>query len=396
MAVLWLGGAAHLHAQDTPAERVAVVEQVWGLVTEQFYDPQLNGLNADTVLNEYRQRARSVNETEFADLVNEMLAPLDTSHTAYFSPDDPRRYQMLGIFEFLVPDADDPRLIYEGIGIETVKLDQGHFVKSVYDGTPAARAGILYGDELLTVDGEPWSGLRSFRGKAGGTVNVTIRRKAGATPLEIEVPVENLNGRRVFEDALRASVRKIERDGVTVGYMHLWSYAGARYHAFVQEQLLWGDLKDCDAVILDLRDGWGGAGLDFLNIFREPLARTASVGRDGSPQSYDGAWTRPVVIITNSGSTSGKELYAYAFKKHGFGEIVGTTTAGAVMAGTPRLLESGGVLYLAVRDVRVDGERLEGVGVAPTIPVERPLPYAAGADPQLEKALEVAASAAAR
>ena len=102
------------------------------------------------------------------------------------------------------------------------------------------------------------------------------------------------------------------------------------------------------------------------------------------------AWSRPVVLLVNQGSTSGKEMYTYAFKKHGFGEIVGSRTAGAVMAGSPRLLDSGDVLYIAISDVQVDGHRLEGVGVEPTIPVERPLSYVAGADPQLDAALDTA------
>ena len=49
------------------------------------------------------------------------------------------------------------------------------------------------------------------------------------------------------------------------------------------------------------------------------------------------------------------------------------------------------VMYLAVNDVRVDGERLEGVGVTPDIEVSDSLLYADGRDPQLEKVLDVAA-----
>jgi carboxyl-terminal processing protease len=47
------------------------------------------------------------------------------------------------------------------------------------------------------------------------------------------------------------------------------------------------------------------------------------------------------------------------------------------------------LLYLAVVDVLVDGERLEGKGVIPDIEVPSPLEYAQGKDPQLEKAVEV-------
>ena len=68
---------------------------------------------------------------------------------------------------------------------------------------------------------------------------------------------------------------------------------------------------------------------------------------------------------------------------------MGITTAGAVVGGRPFLLSDGSHLYLAVQDVLVDGERLEGVGVTPDVEVEFSIPYANGADPQLEKALDV-------
>ena len=57
--------------------------------------------------------------------------------------------------------------------------------------------------------------------------------------------------------------------------------------------------------------------------------------------------------------------------------------------GSPLILSDASLLYLGVADVRVDGVRLEGVGVAPDVVVERPIPYAAGADPQVDAAIEV-------
>jgi len=53
-----------------------------------------------------------------------------------------------------------------------------------------------------------------------------------------------------------------------------------------------------------------------------------------------------------------------ASKKYRLGEVIGTSNEGAVLAATAFLI-GGGLLLLAVEDVHVDGERLEGVGVAP-------------------------------
>jgi carboxyl-terminal processing protease len=61
-----------------------------------------------------------------------------------------------------------------------------------------------------------------------------------------------------------------------------------------------------------------------------------------------------------------------------------------VTGGAACLLGDDSLLYLAVADVTVDGERLEGVGVTPDVVVESGLEWAGGADPQLEAAIDLA------
>ena len=78
-------------------------------------------------------------------------------------------------------------------------------------------------------------------------------------------------------------------------------------------------------------------------------------------------------------------LASYGFKKYHLGELIGTRTEGAVLAATAFLIGSG-LLLLAVEDVRVDGERLEGVGVTPTIEVQAGASVGSD-DPQLSRAV---------
>ena len=84
------------------------------------------------------------------------------------------------------------------------------------------------------------------------------------------------------------------------------------------------------------------------------------------------------------------ELLAYTIKHRDYGPLVGAHTAGAVTGGAPFLLPNGSLLYVAVADIAIEGRRMEGVGVAPDIAVPFPLPYAVGADPQLERAIKEA------
>ncbi|MGO4843996.1 PDZ domain-containing protein, partial [Rhizobiaceae sp. 2RAB30] len=66
------------------------------------------------------------------------------------------------------------------------------FVSEVYDGSPAARAGILVGDEILSVDGAPYREIASFEGKVGKSVTVELRRRPGDQPIDKPVQVERL------------------------------------------------------------------------------------------------------------------------------------------------------------------------------------------------------------
>lgn len=203
----------------------------------------------------------------------------------------------------------------------------------------------------------------------------------------MNVPVEILDGRTMFETALQSSIQVIERKEKRIGYLHLWSYAGPKYQEQLRNAILWGKLSQCDALIVDLRDGWGGADINNLNLFSKPIAIIKSTSRHGDIGSYSGVWEKPVSLLVNGRSTSGKELFAYGFKKLNLGLTIGETTAGAVVAGRIFKLSSGDVLYLAVNDILVDDIRLEGMGVKPDVIVGRPL-GSGNDDPQLDRALK--------
>ena len=95
-------------------------------------------------------------------------------------------------------------------------------------------------------------------------------------------------------------------------------------------------------------------------------------------------WRKPVAMLVNGGTRRGKEVLAYGFKKYPLGELIGTRTEGAVLAATAFRIGSG---LLAVEDVRVGGERLEGVGVTATIEVQAEA--APADDPKLSHAVAV-------
>ncbi len=371
----------------------AAFDEVWRGVRDRFYDRELHGLDWDAIGDRYRPLAVAApTERERAAVINRMLAELHASHTGYYTPADTAYYDLADIFSWglrrqLASAFPNSKVAYTGIGIFTRSIEGKTFVSGVLNGLPADRAGLLVGDELVAADGAPFEPVGSFVDKGGRKVMLTIRRGRDTAPQQLTVMPERIEPNAAFLDAMRASTKVIERGGVRIGYIHVWSYARDDYQELLAQQISTGPLKDADALIWDLRDGWGGADPDYLDIFaRGPTMITTA--RDGDKSVINAKWRKPAALLINGGTRSGKEVLTYGFKKYGYGPVIGTRSAGALLAARAFLLDGGGLLLLPVADVEVDGERLEVRGVTPTIEVPFEIPYAAGADPQLERALE--------
>ena len=386
-------------AEAPAGSNQADFDQVWELVRDRFYDPNVNGLDWQEQRARFRPEAASAPSREDAAVViNAMLAKLGASHTHFYTPEDPAYYQLADIFvgalEHRGLDRVFPRgeVSYPGIGVFTVADSQGRtFVTGVIEGAPAHAAGVLLGDEIVSADDRPFRPVGSFRGKVGSPVSLEIRRASGAAPIAISVSPADLHPNEMFLRGLKESARVIATDKAKIGYVHVWSYASHRMQSALEDLMSDGPLKDADALVWDLRGGWGGAQPQYLDLFN-PRAPTMQIkGRNGETGFVDVKWRKPVAALINEGTRSGKEVLAYGFKEYRMGELVGHRTEGAVLAATAFLIGDDGLLLLAVEDVLVDGQRLEGVGVTPTIEVPFNSRYAAGADPQLDRAVQVLA-----
>ena len=376
-------------------------DQVWELVRDRFYDRRLNGLDWQEQRALFRPDAASGRSREEAAVViNAMLAKLGASHTHYYTPEDPAYYQLADIFVFALEHRGLERVFprgevsYPGIGVFTEADNQGRiFVTGVIEGAPAHAAGVLLGDEIMSADARPFLPVGSFRGKVGSPVSLEIRRASGVAPIAIRVSPADLRPNEMFLRGLKDSARLIVTDKAKIGYVHVWSYASHRMQSALEDLMSDGPLKDADALVWDLRGGWGGAQPQYLDLFNSRAPTMKITGRNGETGFVGVKWRKPVAALINEGTRSGKEVLAYGFKEYRLGELVGHRTEGAVLAATAFLIGDDGLLLLAVEDVLVDGQRLEGVGVTPTIEVPFDSRYAAGGDPQLDRAIQVLARA---
>jgi carboxyl-terminal processing protease len=349
---------------------------------------------------------------EAVSLINQLISELKTSHTGLYGPDEYRYYIVLDALRGAGATTD---LIAErfwgtgpyfpGIGAFTAVVDGRHFVDGILEGSPADKAGLKFGDEIVAVDGQPYRPIAAFRGSIGRTATLEVRRTRDADITRHDVPVIPVVPSVAFSDATRASARVIERNGRRIGYIRVWSLGESWAFREALDTLhpSSGDSR-IDVLIVDMRGRVGGsvgvAGrlLDMLGGAQKPYwgalrfidrsgKEIAADGRSGSGPTGRPFPGRSVILIDHQTRSAG-EIMAHGYKRSGFGAVIGTPTAGAVTSGSPHAMPGGLVLYVAASALEFDGKRLEGVGVAPDVGVEQPLPYAAGADPVLEAAIE--------
>lgn len=382
-----------------PAPTIAAtLDEIDGIVRARIVDPAILERRrwADNLAT-----ARTAAAAPGADrvaILEHLVDSLATSHTEYLPPSDPRFAQLLSIFERTLarpsPLCEDlsrlPPSPFSTPGIDAFfrPFEGRWFVNGLVTGGLADRGGLLTGDEVLLADGAPFSPVASFRDRASA-VTLTVRRRRDAAPFEVKVTPRSVPPRELFKELLRASARVLERGPARIGYVHVWSWAGDDVEEELEAAIDRLNREHLTGFILDIRDGWGGASAAYMRIFDRRIPVLESTMRDGSRYRTDPQIRVPAVLLTNAGTRSGKETIAYAVKKHHLATLVGERTAGSVLAGSPFCLNDGGVLFLAVGDVRVDGERLDGRGVVPDREVPFDVRYAAGVDPRLEEAVRV-------
>ena len=396
--LLLVGGTFGAQAAEPPKSGNRVFDRAVELVYKNFHDASALDRFGEAVRREVQDPKAPVSATSpdarVDAAISAVLASLQASHTGHFRPDTIDYFELADVFRFAIRDdlrrlfPPDGDVRYPGIGMVARQGNGLWFVTDVYDGSPAFRAGILTGDEVLSVDGAPYHQITSFRDKAGKQVEVKLRRRPDAEPMTVKVQVESLRPLPMFEKAIADSAAIVEHDGRKIGYIRLWTLAARNSMGAVAEALVEGKLKDADGLVLDLRGRWGGGSSDAAEMFVGDTPPFRLIDRDGEAMLANVRWNKPVVAIIDEGSRSGLEVFAYALKVNDI-PLVGTRTAGALLAGRAYLLPDDSLLEIAVSDAVIgDDIRLEGSGVQPDVPVPFSLPYAAGADPQREAAIE--------
>ena len=400
-AALLLGCAARTAPVPPPAAAPAgpgdLLEEIAGIVQRDFYSAarlEEVGWSASVARAKEAVR-RAPDRAARHDALRALMASLRTSHTAFYPREDPSYWALASIFESYL-EKSCPRervpgfpITVDDIGVFWMQIDGEWFAGGVYPGGPADQGGLKLGDRAISAGGQPFSPVEAFRGKAGRPVTLEVQRTRGGRPLQLQVTPRPVRPQEELRRATRDGFQVLERRGRRIAYLHVWSWAGPEAQQVVVELVGKANDAGVDGFVLDLRDGWGGADPSYLAMFFREVPVRESVARDGKTQRFDFQIRKPAVLLINGGTRSGKEGFAYGARKHRLARLVGERTAGAVLYGRPYCLGDGSLLWLAVMDARMDGERLEGRGVEPDVAVPFDVRYAAGEDVQLERALEL-------
>ncbi|NDJ84837.1 MAG: S41 family peptidase [Chloroflexi bacterium] len=287
---------------------------------------------------------------------------------------------------------------YEGIGA-TVRKDEETgaliIVRPLPD-SPAEAAGLMPGDEVVTVDGQNITDMDQtliismVKGPAGTEVVLGIRREGEEELIEITVT-------RARIDLPSLDYEILEND---IAYVTLYNF-GAESDEDLANALEEIDIEARAGLILDLRGNTGGyldTSLEIISMFIEQgtifIERGANNTED-KVQAYGNpiAPNIPMVLLVDGFSASASELVAGALQDHERATVIGETTFGKGSVQSWRQLSNGGGIRITIaRWFTPLGRSVEPDGLDPDIEViyDAPAdePYDRANDNQLQAAIE--------
>ncbi len=284
---------------------------------------------------------------------------------------------------------------YEGIGAYVDTSGDYLTVTSPMVGSPAEKAGLQPGDQVIAVDREDVSGIDPelvrlrVIGPAGTSVHLTVRRKGEAAPLEFDIT-------RAKIDVPSASGKMLDNG---IAYVQVTTF-GDNTTRELTDALKTLMARRPKGLILDLRNNGGGylqTAVEVVSQFQGSGVVLYEQYGDGTKKSYDvipgGLSTKiPMVVLINEGSASASEITAGALQDDGRAKLVGVTSygKGSVQNWVPLSNDQGAVRVTIARWLTPNERQIDKKGLAPDVYVEMTADdRKAGRDPQLDTAVEV-------
>ena len=291
----------------------------------------------------------------FKSSISGMLSVLDP-HSTYFDPVEYASFRT------------EQRSEYFGIGATIEDLREGPdvntFIRATFEESPAAKAGLRFGDKILAVDGQSMKGktypeVRKFLlGPRGTTVKVTVEHPGNHQS-------ETVN---IIRDAVSLpSIAQAYMLRPGVGYVAMTGGFNITTADEFEQALKVLHARGMNMLVLDLRGNRGGLLIQAVRVANTFLQRGQMIvsqkGRfRDSSQSYgsvnDNPDGVPVVVLVNGETASAAEIVAGALQDHDRAFIVGETTFGKGLVQFPFQLDYDSALLLTIAKYYTPSGRL--------------------------------------
>jgi carboxyl-terminal processing protease len=311
-----------------------------------------------TVIQDKHFKGKQIDYNDLFKSVNDgMLHTLDP-HSNYFDAKEAEQFRT------------DQSSQYFGIGASIGDLSDENgkviatFIKATFEGAPANRAGLRYGDKILAVNGTSMMGknfseVRNFlRGPRGTAAKITVEHFGTGKREDVEI----------IRDAVpQPSISEVYMIRPGVGYMAMTGgFNQTTYAEFVQgmRQL---KAQGMNQLVIDLRNNGGGLVSQAYRVANTFLGRGQTIftqkGRvDGAADTYPADNSAPdqtpLVILVNGNTASASEILTGALQDHDRALIVGENTFGKGLVQNPFSLEYGSMLLLTIAKYETPSGRL--------------------------------------
>ncbi|MCE5334734.1 MAG: S41 family peptidase [Desulfobacteraceae bacterium] len=297
--------------------------------------------------------------------INGMLRELDP-HSSFLKPEDYKELQI------------ETKGKFGGLGIEITIRDNILTVVAPLEGTPADKAGIQAGDQIMKIDETPTQDMsltdavQKMRGPKGTKVKLTIIRKGERKPFEFELVRDIISIQSVKSRSLEPGY----------GYVRISSFqSGTANDLRKALDQLEAENPGMQGLVLDLRNDPGGLLDQAVEVSDEFLDQGLIVytgGRlDNQKMRFEAhknsrVHNYPIVVLVNSGSASASEIVAGALQDQKRAIIMGEQTFGKGSVQTVIPLNDGSALRLTTSLYYTpSGKSIQAKGITPDIMVKR-------------------------
>lgn len=379
---------------DRKAEWKQIYHECWRQMRDFVYDPNLHGVDWKALRKNYESLLPYVNHrADLTYIIGELISELNLGHSYVGGGDYPKAERIpMGLL--------GAQVIRDASGyIQISKILKGeNWSKSVRSPLTEIGLNVKEGDFILAVNGNSTKDVNDFYELLMGTADKQVRLTVNNMPKlegsrEITVVPIADESSLYYYHWVQGNIEKVNKaTNGRVGYLHIPNMGVEGLNEFVKyfyPQLI------KESIIIDDRGNGGGNVSPHIieRLRREPVQ--VVISRNGTP-SYEPAEQiiGPKVALIDEYSASDGDIFAYRFKKHKLGPVIGRRSWGGVVGirGSLPIVDGGYLNRPEFSRYNVEGTRweIEGHGVDPDIVVENDA-YETymGADKQLDKAIEV-------